>query len=307
MNSIIIKFWFTLRRMTSVLYFKWKGWPVKPNYKIISLGMGQQSVTLYLMSCLGELERADFAIFADTGAESEETYKYLKWLKQWAKRNGGIPIIHRRSRSLYKDLFKNRRDRHTRFASIPAFVRNLKGGIGMLKRQCTDQYKTREIYKVVRWLYGLVPKRRMPHTEMWLGISLEEKERVSLPRYRWLVHVYPFVNIRAGKDGATLFTYTGLLRRCDCTSWLRAHGFPVPPKSACVFCPFQSDARWREMKRKPKVWNKLVRLDEHIRNHTNARMKGSVFLHSSGIPLKDAELKESQLELFSCSSGMCGI
>ncbi|MCC6373103.1 MAG: hypothetical protein IT236_19015, partial [Bacteroidia bacterium] len=36
--------------------------PKKDNYKVISLGLGQQSTALYLMSSTGFIERADFAV-----------------------------------------------------------------------------------------------------------------------------------------------------------------------------------------------------------------------------------------------------
>jgi len=61
--------------------------------KIISLGLGLQSTMIYLASSIGEMERADFAIFADPGAEKAETYRYLEWLKDWARKNNGIPLI----------------------------------------------------------------------------------------------------------------------------------------------------------------------------------------------------------------------
>ena len=48
----------------------------KSNYKVISLGLGQQSTAMYLMSSVGFIERADFAVFADPGSESKATYKW---------------------------------------------------------------------------------------------------------------------------------------------------------------------------------------------------------------------------------------
>lgn len=35
--------------------------------KILSLGGGRQSSTLFLMACLDEIERPDAVLFADTG------------------------------------------------------------------------------------------------------------------------------------------------------------------------------------------------------------------------------------------------
>ena len=48
--------------------------------KVIALGMGMQSTVLYLMSSMGQFERADHAIFSDPMAEHPETYKLVDWL-----------------------------------------------------------------------------------------------------------------------------------------------------------------------------------------------------------------------------------
>ena len=52
--------------------------------KIISLGLGVQSTAMYFMSNLGDIPRADYAIFADPGAEKQETYEMLDYCKVWS-------------------------------------------------------------------------------------------------------------------------------------------------------------------------------------------------------------------------------
>ena len=54
---------------------------MKYDLKYISLGEGVQSPALYLMSCNGDAEKADVAIFADTGDEPTYVYEYLEYLK----------------------------------------------------------------------------------------------------------------------------------------------------------------------------------------------------------------------------------
>ena len=73
--------------------------------KIISLGLGVQSTAMYLMSSLGQIERADYAIFADPGAELPDTYKLWDYLNIWREKNNGIPLI-KKEKSLYKDIIK---------------------------------------------------------------------------------------------------------------------------------------------------------------------------------------------------------
>ncbi len=281
----------------------------KSNYKVISLGLGQQSTAMYLMSSLGVIERADFAVFADPGSESTATYKHLQWLKAWSKANNGIPILVTGKKSLYKDLIRSTRSGKKRFASIPAFTKNARGKVGMLRRQCTEEYKTLLINRVIRRAYGLRARKRVPTTEVWLGITLEEIERAKFPRTNWMVFVYPFLNIKAFKHDFERVKYTEILRRVDCQKWMEKQGFPLPPKSACTFCPYQSDARWRETKQKdPKEWARLVALDETIRNSTKKGVQQPIYLHRSCQPLQSANLSEDQLDMFTSEcSGVCGI
>ena len=112
--------------------------------KIIALGLGMQSTALYLMSSKGIINRADYAIFSDPGAELPDTYQLLKDLQIWQKRNNGIEIIVTKS-DLYNDILSD--DIKKRDASIPAHVRNLEDQGGMLKRQCTSHYKIEPVYK----------------------------------------------------------------------------------------------------------------------------------------------------------------
>jgi 3'-phosphoadenosine 5'-phosphosulfate sulfotransferase (PAPS reductase)/FAD synthetase len=62
---------------------------VEPMLRVLSLGLGLQSVTLLYMSARGDLPMLDAAIFADTGGEKRATYEYLEYLR------GLVPIpIH---------------------------------------------------------------------------------------------------------------------------------------------------------------------------------------------------------------------
>jgi hypothetical protein len=283
--------------------------PRLDSYKVISLGLGQQSTTLYLMSSTGAIERADVAIFSDPGSEGTKTYKHLRWLKQWAKENNGIPIICTGKKSLYRDIISGLGRYGRRFASIPAFTRDWKGKIGMLKRQCTQEYKTNEVNKTIRKLYGLRGHKRTPSTEIWLAITQEEMERMRFPSHNWMSFVYPFLNVVSTKFSFERIQYTGIMRRADCLKWLTENNFPIPPKSACTFCPFQGDQRWLELKKEdPKEWERVVKLDELIRNSTKKGVHQPIYLHRSCKPLSEAELHENQLDLFisECSGG-CGI
>jgi len=40
-----------------------------------------------------------------------------------------------------------------------------------------------------------------------------------------------------------------MMNRSDCIFYMKKNEFPIPVKSACVFCPYHSDWMWKEMKK----------------------------------------------------------
>jgi|15BtaG_2_1085339.scaffolds.fasta_scaffold14971_2 hypothetical protein len=265
--------------------------------KIIALGMGMQSTAMYIMSSKNILPRVDYAIFADPGAEHPDTYKLLKDITEWAKKNNGIPII-KLNKSLYKDLLSNHKD--TKHTSVPAFIENSDGKSSIIRRECTQHYKIDVVLKKIRELHGLKPRQRMRPTELWLGISVDEIERVKVSRQYNVENVYPLVDKR--------------INRSDCKNLLSKYGFINVKKSACVFCPYTNDRDWKSMKINfPKEFAKAIKVDEAIRNNLYAvnnyikthKTKG--YLHRSLKPLSEVNFKEDQEELFMCEEGYCGL
>ena len=277
--------------------------------KIISLGLGQQSTVLYFLSSMGKIPRADYAIFSDTGSESAETYRYLNWLKEWQADHKGIPIIHAGRKSIYGDLLYGEGNQGAKYAVIPLFTKSKNGKKGLLKRQCTQDYKIKPINKVIRELHGITPRKRTPATTILLGITIEEIERIKQPRLGWQSYSYPFCGIATTKEDFQRFRSSYFFRRSDCVAWLKAEGLPVPPKSACFFCPFQSNERWLEMKRqRPDEWQKAVHLDQNIRHSSQRGIRQAVYLHRTCMPLEEVNLQENQTDLFKGEcAGMCGV
>ena len=257
--------------------------------KIISLGMGMQSFALYLMSSTGAIERADHAVFADPGREHPETYALLSWLQLRWKPKHWIPF-HYESSTLYEDLLQKKEGR---FASIPAFTET-DGRTGMLRRQCTREYKIDVVYQKVRDLYGLQHRQWMPPTETWLGITIDEIGRAKESPNTWETRRYPLLEHN--------------MSRSDCRRWLQDHGYPIPVKSACVFCPYQSDARWKQLKEDhPDEFQQAVQIDRAIRNSTQSGVDRPAYLHRSLQPLDAVEFG-NQIDLFDNEcEGMCGL
>ena len=266
---------------------------IDADLKIISLGMGVQSTAVYLMSSMGyKLPRADYAVFADPGAEHWKTYEMLDWLIKWQKENDGIPIIINNDKNILEDTRKAQNSRGVRWASIPAYSES--GGI--VRRQCTGEYKIFPVQQSVRKLHGLKKHKRMKPTEMWLGISLDEIERMKDSRMFNIKYFYPLI-------------YHGL-SRYDCIQFFKDQGFPVPVKSSCVFCPFHSNKFWAEIqKENGEAWEWALEVDEAIRDSSQRGLDDKLYLHPMRKPLKDMDFQDEQMELFTgfdCE-GYCGL
>lgn len=104
------------------------------------------------------------------------------------------------------------------------------------------------------------------------------------------------------------------LTRADCLHWMAEQGYPVPPRSACIGCPFHSDEEWRDMRdHRPEEWADACSFDARIRNAGG--MRGETFLHRSCVPLAEVDLRtpeeRGQLSFIEdwdheCE-GMCGL
>ena len=173
-------------------------------------------------------------------------------------------------------------------------------GVGMIRRQCTGDYKIAPIRRKVRNLLGIAGRRspKAPIAEQWIGISLDEVLRMKPSFEPWQINRWPLI-----EQGMT---------RLDCLRWLDRHDYPLPPKSACIGCPFHSDDHWRRMRdRDPEAWADAVSVDAAIRTEFRG-IRGDVYLHRSAVPLDQVDLStdadRGQLDLWpnECE-GLCGV
>ena len=147
--------------------------------------------------------------------------------------------------------------------------------------------------QMIRKLYGLKPHKRMPMTQVWLGISMDEIERVKVSQLPRVEYYYPLIEER--------------MSRSECIQFFKDRSFPVPPKSSCVFCPYHSNKNWKELKEKlPEQFAQAVKVDEAIRDSSNKGVKEPIYLHRSCTPLERVDFGD-QLEMFMCEEGFCGL
>lgn len=286
-------------------------------HRILNLGAGTQSSVVALMCERGDLPPVQAACFADTQAEPKEVYEHLNWLAgvpyeeisphKWRAipgtySGGTIPslrVVVVTAGNLESDAVEFRRHRYNEnsstgskgYASIPLFVLNPDGSQGIIRRQCTSEYKIEPITRYIRREVLGVEDGRVyrgdDKVEQVFGISFDERTRARSGEGdpRWMLRSYPLVDMKLTRNAVI-----ALGKR-----WFPDHEFP---RSACRFCPYKSNAEWRRMKEtQPEEWAQAVQFDREIRVANLAGIEakkilvGTPFVHRQLVPLDEVDLR----------------
>lgn len=225
--------------------------------RVLSLGAGVQSTTIYLLAMSGEIPPIDAAIFADTMEEPDEVYRHLEWLESLK----GPRIYRGTAGKLGDHLMMGQNSTGGRFAAIPAFTTEDEGvTVGKTRRQCSKEYKTEVIGRVLRReILGLEKGRtaRGVIVEQLIGISLDEAGRASRlmkrPSPKYIQRRFPLIEMNWTRN--------------DCLKWLEGRVPHQTPRSACVFCPYHNDYEWDRLRREdPSAFARAVEVDHVLRN-----------------------------------------
>lgn len=249
-------------------------------FRVLSLGAGIDSTTLLLMSDRGDLPRLDAAVFADTIVEPQAVYDTLEWLTSTVS----IPIYRTSRGHLGDDILANQGQDASRLQYYPPFfVKKANGKAGApLHRRCTREYKIRPIHRYIRTLLGKAGRVSMRgvKVEQWIGFSLDDLSRTFCSEVPWITNVYPLILPKR-------------MHRRDCVRWLTEHGYPLPAKSSCTFCPFHRNTYWREMRdHRPEEWAATVAFEARMQATPLAGVSGTPYIHSSLVPLALAPIDE---------------
>ncbi len=280
--------------------------------RILSLGAGVQSSTILLMSIHGELPRIDHCIFADVGWEPKEVYDWLEVLKGHAS-NAGIPLHVVSAGNLREHVMEAART-GKRVSSPPFFTIGEDGRASIINRSCTSNFKIIPIERKVKELIGHKPGSRLPkecQVEQWIGISGDEIQRMKASTSPWMRFWHPLIETPYGDTGGAPFR-DHAMSRDDCLAWLKDHGYPQAPRSACIGCPFHNNHEWRRIRSDPVQWADACEFDAAIRLSMPCNgMDKPVYLHRSLQPLAVAPIDDDvpgQQNLFDQEChGVCGV
>lgn len=241
-----------------------------------SYGGGTQSAAIAVLILQGKLPRPDLIAFADTSREVTETWQYLETVVRPTFTAAGMEIHVVDHKYSNYDLYKSNS------ILLPAFTTQ-SGSKGKLPTFCSNEWKQRPIR---RWLR----EQGVEACDLWLGISMDEIERMKPADRKWINHIYPLIE-------------TVPMRRHECISLVENYGWPKPPKSRCWMCPNMSALSWQELRDNyPADFARAVALEQEIH-----QSDAHAYLHQAAIPLLDAvAMTDAQPSLFdSCDSGFC--
>jgi hypothetical protein len=175
--------------------------------------------------------------------------------------------------------------------SLPIPVRMSNGAPGA--RSCTVDFKIRVIAKELKRRGATKDEPAL----VAIGISTDEIARAKPgidPSEPLKERTYPLLDLGISRD--------------DCKTIIAEAGIPVPPKSACFFCPFHDQDAWRDLRSEtPELWEKAVELESTLNRRLDKLGKDHVYLTRFGVPLPRAVSELSGLYdgLDGCDSGHC--
>lgn len=253
---------------------------------VISLGAGKQSSYMLLNALNGVYgRRPDYAIFSDTKCEPKYVYDYIAWLSNYVKTEYDFEIKIVSHGSLMTDIIDYCNGRRGRVSQLPFHL----GGGGLIMRQCTADYKINPLRKYLQQIRGEKKVR------LWIGISIDEIERISTSSVKYIEHYYPLIENRVSID--------------TIKNWYIKNHLPEPGKSACLICPFHSNAYWTLFKKQfPDEFKLACEFDDLIRDYP--KLHHRAYLSSQRKPLRDIDFRQEQSlfpELIEECRGLCGL
>lgn len=182
-----------------------------------SCGGGRQSVGIAALIVQEILPKPDIAVIVDTGREKSSTWAYYNRILKPELARIGVDLV-RVNKDDYAtvDLYRNDD------LLIPAFT-TLNGKVSKMPTFCSNEWKQRVVRRYLR-------AQGVTDCDCWLGISINEADRMKDSGLKWLRHVYPLIDLE--------------MNVWDCVCVTAKVGWPAAWSSACWMCPNQNKAEW---------------------------------------------------------------
>lgn len=192
-------------------------------FRFLSFGAGIQSTALLLMH---KQLHVDEIIFSDTGGEWPETYEHISERVIPYCEKEGLPFVILKGDQIIKEgIFKRLFEHHV--DNLEEFCLYNQTTPSRNDRWCTARFKIDPIRNYIR-NKGI----EFPATAL-MGISYDEISRIHETHWKEYIFEYPLIERQ--------------LNREDCKKIILEHGWSLPHKSGCFYCPFMRRSQAKEL------------------------------------------------------------
>lgn len=212
--------------------------------RFLSYGGGVNSAAM-LLSLVERGESIDGVVFADTGGERPETYAHLRHVEQWCGERG---IAFLRATNAGRGQGDSLEENCLKRRELPSLAYGFKGCSVKWKRQPMDRL-LRDLPEVrAAWARGELVER-------CIGIDAGETRRRKLPPDDKWTYRYPLCEFGLDREG--------------CVATIQRHGWPMPPKSSCFFCPAMRKAEIKDLAAThPDLVRRALAIEDNAVTHT---------------------------------------
>ncbi len=236
--------------------------PESPFY--VAYGMGVDSTAL-LVGLHARGIRPDLIMFADTGGEHPETYRFLNHIQLWLS-DREWPLV---------EVVRYRTRPTTGYDTLEGECRKneILPGLAFNRGTCSSKWKQdaqkQHLRRSTTWLHDY--KRHGRKILRAIGYDAGDRDRAR-------AGAAGACGGGSAKTGATLWAKDAAFQnwyplqewgwdRERCAHEILAAGLPLPRKSACFFCPASTDAEILELRRDhPELLERALAMEERARS-----------------------------------------
>jgi len=265
--------------------------------RIFSYGGGVQSNAVMVLQATGKIKPFDYFVFANVGDDSENP-DTLEYIDQYAKPymvKHGIEYIEvfKTMKDGSRETVRGRIYRTPKSVVIPMQRR----GNAPYRHVCSVDFKQRVVNK---WT-----KKHTHKCVMGIGMSIDEISRVRSTKWHEMDG-----KIKLGFMRKLEYPLIDLMvSRFQCEQIIHDVRLPVPPRSACFFCPVTKPDEWIEMRKNaPNLFAQAVAIEKHINTKREEPPHDQLYIHRALVPLDIAVGGQAALPLQfddECSAGSC--
>ena len=197
---------------------------------------------------------------ADTGdrengkmGEKPETYAYVDMFSGWLQEHGYPPVTWVRKGGKDETL----EEFCLRLETLPAIAFGYKTCSQKFKIEPQDKWANNDPVCQAEWAAG----RKVTKI---IGYNWDEVHRAQFYDDEKYVRRYPLIDWRIGRE--------------QCAAIILSEGLPLPPKSACFYCPHSKPAEIRALARQhPDLLQRALKIEANAKTATTVKGLGRHF------------------------------